>query len=274
MAISATTTFTTPPNIDTASPMADQQHTDEELRLRRELAAVYRLVAHFRMTDLIFTHISLRLPGPEHHFLINPYGLLFEEITASNLVKVDLHGNPVAPTPYPVNPAGFVIHSAIHAARPDAHCVLHTHTKAGCAVAAQRDGLLPVNQMSMEFHNRIGYHDYEGVALNLDEQQRLVADIDDHPALVLRNHGLLTVGKTAAQAFLRMYYLERACEIQVTAQAGGAPLILPPADLCEHTARQLRGEEHGSDLQDDHAYDLAWQALLRLVARIAPDYTD
>lgn len=134
---------------------------DEETRLRRELAAVYRLVAHFRMTDLIFTHISLRLPGPDHHFLINPYGLLFEEITASNLVKIDLAGNPVEPTPYPVNPAGFVIHSAIHAAREDAHCVLHTHTRAGCAVAAQSDGLLPLNQMSMEFYNRVGYHDYE-----------------------------------------------------------------------------------------------------------------
>ncbi|TPQ21543.1 class II aldolase/adducin family protein [Streptomyces sporangiiformans] len=255
-------------------PTGQQAHSEEERRLRSELAAVYRLVAHFRMTDLIFTHISLRLPGPDHHFLINPYGLLFEEITASSLVKIDLHGNPVEPTPHPVNPAGFVIHSAIHAARPDAHCVLHTHTRAGCAVAAQRDGLLPVNQMSMEFHQRIGYHDYEGVALNLDEQQRLVADIGDHPALILRNHGLLTVGETAAEAFLRMYYLEKACEIQVTAQAGNTPLTLPPADVREQTARQLRGEEHGSDLQDRQAYDLAWQALLRLLERIAPDYAD
>ncbi|MFJ9588251.1 class II aldolase/adducin family protein [Streptomyces acidicola] len=282
MATSATTADNAPaPTIAAARPVpaepapaGQRHHGDEEQRLRRELAAVYRLVAHFRMTDLIFTHISLRLPGPDHHFLINPYGLLFEEITASNLVKIDLNGNPVEPTPYPVNPAGFVIHSAIHAARSDAHCVLHTHTKAGCAVAAQRDGLLPVNQMSMEFHNRVGYHDYEGVALNLDEQQRLVADIGDHPALILRNHGLLTVGETAAQAFLRMYYLEKACEIQVAAQAGGTPLTLPPGDVCEVTARQLRGEEHGSDLQDDQAYDLAWQALLRLVERIAPDYAD
>lgn len=246
---------------------------DEELRLRRELAAVYRLVAHFRMTDLIFTHISLRLPGPDHHFLINPYGLLFEEITASNLVKIDLSGDPVEPTPYPVNPAGFVIHSAIHAARPDARCVLHTHTKAGCAVAAQQGGLLPLNQMSMEFHNRVGYHDYEGVALNLDEQQRLVADIGTHPALILRNHGLLTVGETAAQAFLRMYYLEKACEIQVTAQAGGGPLVVPSEEVCEYTARQLAGEETG-DFEDDGAYDLAWAAMLRLLDRIAPDYKD
>ncbi|MGX4690071.1 class II aldolase/adducin family protein [Streptomyces sp. JNUCC 63] len=255
-----------------AAPVHDDALA-EETRLRRELAAVYRLVAHFRMTDLIFTHISLRLPGPDHHFLINPYGLLFEEITASNLVKIDLDGNPVEPTPYPVNPAGFVIHSAIHAARPDAHCVLHTHTKAGCAVAAQREGLLPVNQMSMEFHNRVGYHDYEGVALNLDEQQRLVADIGDHPALILRNHGLLTVGESAAQAFLRMYYLEKACEIQVTAQAGGGPLVLPPAEICEYTAQQLAGEAT-SDFEDHDAYELAWAALLRLLDRTCPDYKD
>ncbi|WP_435229623.1 class II aldolase/adducin family protein [Streptomyces sp. Tue6028] len=260
-----TDTLTTPAAVDAAA--------EEELRLRRELAAVYRLVAHFRMTDLIFTHISQRLPGPDNHFLINPYGLLFEEITASDLVKIDLDGNPVEPTPHPVNPAGFVIHSAIHKARPDAHCVLHTHTRAGCAVAAQRDGLLPVNQMSMEFHNRVGYHDYEGVALNLDEQQRLVADLGHHPALILRNHGLLTVGESAAQAFLRMYYLEKACEIQVTAQAVGAPLVLPPAQVCEYTAQQLTGEAD-ADFQDDIAYDLAWAALLRLVERIAPDYKD
>jgi ribulose-5-phosphate 4-epimerase/fuculose-1-phosphate aldolase len=243
----------------------------EELRLRRELAAVYRLIAHFRMTDLIFTHISLRLPGPDHHFLINPYGLLFEEITASTLVKIDLDGRQVEDTPYVVNPAGFVIHSAIHAARPDAMCVLHTHTKAGCAVAAQQQGLLPLNQMSMEFYGRVAYHDFEGVALNLAEQKRLVDDLGDRPVM-LRNHGLLTVGSTAAQAFLRMYYLEKACEIQTTAQAGGA-LIIPTRDVCEYTARQLAGEAE-ADLQDDVGYDLAWTALLRLLSRMAPDYAD
>lgn len=261
----------TGPNPGPARTPADL-HAEEQ-RLRRELAAVYRLVAHFRMTDLIFTHISLRLPGPDHHFLINPYGLLFEEITASNLVKIDMAGNPLEATPHPVNPAGFVIHSAVHAARADAHCVLHTHTKAGCAVAAQKDGLLPLNQMSMEFYNRIGYHDYEGVALNLDEQQRLAQDIGDHPALMLRNHGLLTVGETAARAFLRMYYLEKACEIQVTAQAGGAALTVPPARVCEYTAQQLAGEA-SADIQDHAAYDLAWAAMLRLLDRIAPDYAD
>ena len=145
------------------------------------------------MTDLIFTHISVRIPGPEHHFLINPYGLMFDEITASNLVKIDLDGNAVEPSPYPVNPAGFVIHSAIHGAREDAQCVLHTHTKSGCAVAALKCGLLPVNQISMEFYNRVAYHDYEGVALDMSEQRRLVADMGDKPVLMLRNHGLLTV---------------------------------------------------------------------------------
>ncbi|MGR3937360.1 class II aldolase/adducin family protein [Streptomyces sp. BRA346] len=263
-------TASTPHPTDPAAP----DTSAEEVRLRRQLAAVYRLVAHFRMTDLIFTHISARVPGPEHHFLINPYGLLFEEITASNLVKVDLSGHPVVETPHPVNPAGFVIHSAVHASRPDAHCVLHTHTKAGCAVAAQEEGLLPLNQISMEFYGRLGYHDYEGVALNLAEQQRLVADLAGHPAMILRNHGLLTVGETPAQAFLRMYYLDKACEIQVAATAGGAKLVMPPPDIRALTARQLAGEDAGSDLQDDKAYDLAWSALLRLVERVAPDYKD
>jgi len=246
----------------------------EELRLRRELAAVYRLVAHFRMTDLIFTHISVRLPGPENHFLINPYGLLFEEITASRLVKIDLSGRVVEDTPYTVNPAGFVIHSAIHAARADAHCVLHTHTRAGCAVAAQEQGLLPLNQISLEFYNRVGYHDYEGVALNLAEQRRLVADLGDHPAMILRNHGLLTIGATPASAFLRMHYLERACQIQISAQSGGVPLTLPSAEVAEYTARQLNGEDTQSDYQDTAANDLAWAALLRLLDRVAPDYRD
>ncbi|MBX9399482.1 class II aldolase/adducin family protein [Streptomyces sp. TRM72054] len=259
-----------PPPAGSLVPATDAA---EERRLRCELAAVYRLVAHYRMTDLIFTHISMRLPGPDHHFLINPYGLLFEEITASNLVKIDMSGRPVEPTPYAVNPAGFVIHSAIHGARTDAQCVLHTHTRAGCAVAAQQDGLLPLNQMSMEFHNRVGYHDYEGVVLNLREQERLVADLGSHPALILRNHGLLTVGESAAQAFLRMYYLEKACEIQVTAQAGGTALAMPPDAVCEYTAQQL-SRTADDDFQNDNAYDLAWSAMLRLLDRIAPDYCD
>ncbi|SDI02058.1 class II aldolase/adducin family protein [Pseudomonas panipatensis] len=248
----------------------------EEWRLREELAACYRLIAHFRMSDLIFTHISLRLPGPQHHFLINPYGLMFDEISASSLVKIDLAGQPLEPTPYKVNPAGFVIHSAIHAAREDARCVLHTHTRAGCAVAAQACGLLPLNQMSMEFYGRIGYHDYEGIALSFDEQQRLVRDLGGHAALMLRNHGLLTVGESVPQAFLRMYYLEKACDIQLAAQAGGE-LVIPSEAVCRRTERQfnepLRPPLDG-ELSDPDANDLAWQALLRLLERIAPGYKD
>ncbi|MEX5689338.1 MULTISPECIES: class II aldolase/adducin family protein [Pseudomonas] len=247
-----------------------------EERLRRELAACYRLIAHFRMSDLIFTHISVRLPGPEHHFLINPYGLMFDEITASSLVKIDLDGRAVEPSPYPVNPAGFVIHSAIHRAREDAQCVLHTHTRAGCAVAALKCGLLPVNQISMEFYERVAYHDYEGVALDLGEQQRLVHDLGDKTVLMLRNHGLLTVGASIGQAFLRMYYLEKACEIQLAAQACGE-LVLPPAAVCEHTERQFN--EPGrplaeGELNDPDAMQLAWSALLRLADRVAPGYRD
>jgi ribulose-5-phosphate 4-epimerase/fuculose-1-phosphate aldolase len=249
-------------------------YSPQEWQLRQELAACYRLIAHFRMTDLIFTHLSLRIPGPEHHFLINPYGLMFEEITASNLVKIDLHGNKVEASRYPVNPAGFVIHSAIHSAREDAQCVLHTHTKAGCAVAAQEGGLLPLNQISMEFYGRVGYHDYEGIALDMNEQQRLVADLGDNTVMILRNHGLLTVGESVKQAFLRMYYLEKACDIQIAAQAGGQ-LVMPSDEVCRRTERQFN--EPGKptvegELSDPDANDFAWAALLRLLDRVAPDY--
>lgn len=247
-----------------------------EQTLREELAACYRLIAHFRMTDLIFTHISLRIPGPDHHFLINPYGLMFDEISASNLVKIDLNGNPVEPSPYPVNPAGFVIHSAIHGAREDAQCVLHTHTRAGCAVAALECGLLPVNQISMEFYGRVAYHAYEGVALDLDEQQRLVADLGQQPVMILRNHGLLTVGRNVAEAFLRMYYLEKACEIQLAAQSAGQ-LIVPPHAVCVHTERQFNAPSQpakAGDLTDPDAMALAWGALLRLLDKVAPGYRD
>lgn len=236
-----------------------------EGQLRQELAAVYRLLAHFRMTDLIFTHVSVRIPGPDEHFLINPYGLLFEEITASNLVKIGLDGELIEPSEFQVNPAGFVIHSAVHAAREDAHCVLHTHTKAGCAVAASEHGLLPVNQIALEFYGRVGYHDYEGIALDLAERERIVDDLGKHPALILRNHGLLTVGATPAQAFLRMFYLDKACDIQVTAQAAG-PLRLPSNEVAEFTAGQFAADGDG--------YDLAWAALLRLLDRTQPDYTN
>ncbi|MFO0576233.1 MAG: class II aldolase/adducin family protein [Polyangia bacterium] len=250
----------------------------EERRLRRELAAVYRLLAHFKMTDLIFTHVSLRLPGPERHFLINPFGLFFDEVTASSLVKIGLDGCAVEPTPFAVNPAGFVIHSAIHAAREDAHCIVHTHTRAGCAVAAQREGLLPLNQMSMEFYGQVAYHDYEGVSLDLDEQQRLVRDLGGKLVMILRNHGLLTVGGSPQQAFLRMYYLEKACEIQVSAQAGGTALVIPPQEVCAHAERQLNGSfptaSQGNTPSAADGNDLAWAALLRLLDRTDPGYKD
>ncbi|WP_432827192.1 class II aldolase/adducin family protein [Dactylosporangium sp. CA-092794] len=251
-----------------------ETQTQTEIEARRELAAVFRLVAHFGMTDLIYTHISARLPGTGDRFLINPYGLLFEEITASSLVEIGADGQAVREGSMRVNPAGFVIHSAIHLARHDAKCVLHTHTKAGCAVAAQAGGLLPLNQMSMEFYNRVGYHDYEGVALDLDEQQRLVADIGTHNALILRNHGLLTVGETPGAAFLRMFYLDRACQIQVEAQHGSGELVIPSPAVAERTARQLNLEDVGDTFADTQANDLAWAAMLRLVARVAPDYAD
>jgi ribulose-5-phosphate 4-epimerase/fuculose-1-phosphate aldolase len=266
------TTAATSPRRSTPSPAVSPDETEWNLRV--ELAAVYRLVAHFRMTDLIFSHISLRLPGDDPRFLINPYGLLFEEITASGLVVVGLDGEPVSPGGHRVNPAGFVIHSAIHEARPDAHSVLHTHSRFGCAVAAQKGGLLPLNQMSMEFYGRTAYHDYEGVALNDDEKARLVADLGDRNAMILRNHGLLTVGESASRAFLRMFYLERACEIQIAAQSAGQDLLLPSHEIAEHTARQLNNEHpSGADDHDNSDnWDLAWAALQRLVDRVAPDH--
>jgi len=244
-----------------------------EAELRRELAAVYRLVDHFGMTDLINTHISARLPGPEPRFLLNPYGLRFDEVTASSLVVVDLEGRIVVPTPYVVNPAGFVIHSAIHRARPDAHSILHTHSRAGCAVAALEDGLLPVNQMSMAFYGRTSYHDYEGIALNTDEQRRLVANLGSNDTLVLRNHGLLQIGPRPRAAFQMMLVLEKACQMQVDAMAAGA-LRLPSREVAEYTARQWRGEGLSDHQMPEETGELQWQALLRLVEKHHADYAD
>jgi ribulose-5-phosphate 4-epimerase/fuculose-1-phosphate aldolase len=249
-----------------APPAPD--HVASERELREDLAAAYRLIALFGMTDLVFTHLSVRLPGEGHRFLVNPYGLLFEEVTASSLVAVDAEGAPAQETSWPVNPAGFVIHSAVHRERPDAACVMHTHTLAGMTVAAQTGGLLPLNQLSMEFHGEIGIHDYEGIAAddNLDERQRLVRDLGDGHALILRNHGLLTVGRTVAEAFYWMYYLEQACRIQVAAQSTGMPLSIPPDAVVARTARQFSGET-------DKGW-LPWQALRRKLDREQPDYSD
>jgi ribulose-5-phosphate 4-epimerase/fuculose-1-phosphate aldolase len=237
----------------------------EEWQTRVDLAAAYRLVAHYGWDDLIFTHISARVPGPEHHFLINPYGLLFTEITASNLLKVDLDGNLVEPTPYFFNPAGFTIHSAVHAAREDAKCVLHLHTVTGVAVSCQKHGLLPSHQTAMLLNGQLAYHDYEGVALLLDERPRLVADLGTKNAMILRNHGTLTVGKTVGEAFLEMYFLERACATQIAALAGGAELHTPAEAVQEVVERQA-----GTGI--DAVAKLAWDAQLRMLDAKDPSY--
>lgn len=244
----------------------DPNRTPTEQELREDLAAAYRLIAHFGMTDLVFTHLSVRLPGPGHRFLVNPYGLLFEEVTASSLVAVDAEGEPLQETSWPVNPAGFVIHSAIHTGREDAACVMHTHTIAGMAVAAQEQGLLPLNQISIEFAGRVAIHEYEGIAAddNLSERQRLVRDLGTQNSMILRNHGLLTVGRTVAEAFYYMYYLEQSCRIQLAAQSGGKALTMPPPEVVERTRDQFgSGPTKGW---------LPWQALRRKLDRQQPDY--
>jgi ribulose-5-phosphate 4-epimerase/fuculose-1-phosphate aldolase len=238
----------------------------EEWTLRVDLAATYRLVALHGWDDMIFTHISARVPGPEHHFLINPYGLLFEEITASSLVKIDLDGNKVEESPYPVNPAGFTIHSALHMNRDDAHCIIHLHTTDGVAVSAQADGLLRIDQHAMMIANDVAYHDYEGIALDLDERDRLVHDVGDKHMMMLRNHGTLALGRSCPDAFLRMYYLERACSMQVRALAGGVKVNWPNQGVPEKTAGQ------GGQAFEGLLGALAWPALLRKLDRIDPSY--
>ncbi len=246
--------------------MSPSSTSDAEQQIRVDLAACYRLVALYGWDDLVFTHISARLPGPEHHFLINPYGMLFSEITASSLVKIDLHGEKLEPSPHPVNPAGFVIHSAIHAARPDVTCVLHLHTNAGVAVAAQKHGLLPLSQQATVALASLAYHDYEGIALRDDEKPRLVRDLGHAHALILRNHGLLTVGATIADAFLTMYVLQRACEIQLLAQSGGSALLTVEAAVLQRTGADLKEATKGL------MGGIAWPGLLRRLDRDDPSY--
>lgn len=245
-----------------------RQVTDEEWQTRIELAAAYRLVAHFGWDDLIFTHISARVPGQPDQFLINPYGMLFDEITASSLVKVDHTGHPLMETEYDVNPAGFVIHSAIHDARPEVQCVLHTHTQYGVAVSAQRDGLLPISQQSIFPLARLAYHDYEGVALRDDEKPRLVDDLGRSNFLILRNHGLLTCGRSVPEAVLAMYTLESACRIQILAQSGGTALTRIPDAIVSTASEQSRQVTKGK------GSGLAWPGLLRRLDRIDPHYKD
>ncbi len=240
----------------------------EEWRARIDLAAMYRLVALYGWDDMIFTHISHRVPGPEHHFLINPYGLFFEEMTASSLVKVDLEGNIVQETDFIVNPAGFTIHSAVHAAREDAHVVMHLHTDDGVAVSAQSEGLLPLSQTSMLVRHDLAYHDYEGVALNHDERERIVSDIGARNNLLLRNHGTLTVGGSAAECFLRMFFLERACTMQVRALSAGRDNVIVPGDDVQDVVRSQSNPEGTKTL----ANRLAWPGLLRRLDRELPGY--
>ena len=248
------------------SPASLAGISEAEWKVRCDLAALYRLVAHFRMTDLIYTHISARVPGPEHHFLINQYGVMFHEMRASDLVKIDMDGNVVGEQASSrVNAAGFTIHSAIHMAREDLTCVIHTHTAAGMAVAAQKGGLLPITQHALKFYGHLAYHGYEGIALDLEERDRLVRDLGQHNAMILANHGLLCAGASIPQAFNNIYYLERACQAQVAAMSGGAELILPPEEFRRHTAAQFASAtlEH---------YEMMWASCLRLIDGDKPDY--
>ena len=245
-----------------------KQVSDAEWQQRVDLAACYRVIAMYGWDDLVFTHISARVPGPEEHFLINPYGMLFEEITASSLVKVDLTGEIVLGSGYAVNPAGFVIHSAIHAARHDVACVLHTHSKAGVAVSAQAQGLLPISQVALFPYATLAYHDYEGVALNDAEKPRLVADLGNNNALILRNHGLLTTGASIADAFLMMYVLETACQTQLLAQSGGTELLPVAAAIVAGIQAQAEQVTRGL------GGSLVWPGLLRKLDRRDPSFRD
>tara|TARA_R110002096_G_scaffold199872_3_gene383759 strand:+ start:321 stop:1100 length:780 start_codon:yes stop_codon:yes gene_type:complete len=248
-------------------PSVKDEVSEGEWQTRVNLAAAYRLCAHYGWDDLIYTHISARVPGGDHHFLINPLGLMFEEITASSLIKVDLHGNKLMDTPFIANAAGFIIHSAIHATRDDAHCVLHLHTDYGIAVSNQKDGLLPLCQSSIPAWMSVAYHDYEGIAVNEGEKERLVADMGDKQALILRNHGTLTAAPTVAQAFELMYFLEKACKIQILSQSVGGALNAPPQEGIDNAMRDLRvvAGAQGAD-------HLVWPALLRKLDRMDTSY--
>ena len=240
--------------------------SDEEWAIRVDLAAAYRLVAHYGWDDLIFTHLSARIPGPEHHFLLNPYQLMFEEVTASSLVKVDVQGNPVDPTPFITNPAGFTIHSAVHMAREDAHAVMHLHTPAGQAVSAHEEGLLPLTQTAMLVRGDLAFHDYEGVAVDHDERQRIVADLGDKGAMLLRNHGTMAIGRNVGECFVKLYFVERACQAQIMALSAGEKANFPPQGAPELAAEQgAAGLSLAANL-------LAWPALKRKAYRLDPTF--
>src|SRR4051812_29838998 len=247
-------------------PSLEGKVSDEEWQIRVDLAAAYRMVAYYGWDDLIFTHLSARIPGPEHHFLLNPYNLMFEEVTASSLVKVDVHGNPVEPTPFITNPAGFTIHSAIHMAREDAHAVMHLHTPAGQAVSGHNEGVLSLTHTAMLICGGVAFPDYEGVAVDLGERERLVADLGTKNAMILRNHGTLAVGKSVGECFIRLYYLERACQAQIMALSAGDQVNNPPQGSPEVTAQQgAVGLPLAANL-------LAWPALKRKAYRLDPSF--
>ncbi len=253
-----------------AVPALKSKVSPEEWAMRVDLAASYRLVDMFGWSDLLGTHISARVPGEENAFLINPYGLLFEEITASSLVKIDEEGKTLSPTEYRINPAGFVIHGAIHMARPDVACALHTHTPAGTSVATQKDGLLPLTQHALAVIAQTGYHGYEGIATDLSERERLVRDLGDNNVLVLRNHGLLTVGRTVAEAFVWMYRAERACRMQLAIQQAGAEVIGIPEEVQQVTV--ARNRLANSPQGHRPIGVLEWPALLRKLDRADTSY--
>ena len=243
------------------------QVSEEEWKTREDLAAAYRLVANYGWDDMVFTHLSARVPGPDEHFLLNPFGVLFEEVTASSLVKIDLDGAVVLDNGYQVNAAGFTIHSAIHGAREDAQAVMHLHTDAGVAVSSMKEGFLPLNQHAMFVYHDVAYHDWEGVALNLDERERLIADIQDKHLMMLRNHGTLAVGSSIASCFMRLYYLERACSIQLKAMNGN--LQTPNQE-----AISMMKETFNNPNAWEGLAATAWPAMIRLAQRLDPNFTN
>lgn len=244
------------------------QVTEAEWQVRQDLAAAYRIIAHYGWDDMVFTHLSARVPGPDEHFLLNPFGFLFNEVTASNLVKVDLDGNIILDNGYTVNAAGFTIHSAVHMSREDAHAVMHVHTDSGVAVSSTKEGFLPLNQHAMFVYHDLAYHDWEGVALNLDERERLVADLGTRHLMMLRNHGTLTLGGSVASCFLRLYYLERACQIQVNTLATGSP-NLPN----KQAINMMQNTFSNPDVWEGLALS-AWPAIRRQADRLDPGYSD
>lgn len=253
---------------DSDEVQAPASISEEERQTRVDLGACYRLIAHYGLNELTYNHISARVPGPNEEFLINPFGLMFDEVCASNLVKVNKEGEVLHdPVGLGINEAGFVIHGSIHEGRPDVMCVIHTHTSAGIAVSAQADGLLPLSQNAMLFYGQLGYHDYEGIAIDMEERKRLVRDLGPNNAMILKNHGLLTAGRSISAAFNAMFFLENACRAQVQALAGGVKLNMPSITAAEKAASIFH--EYGAA-----AAERDWPALLRLVDRLDPDYRD